>query len=113
MNKAPTFEEFWNAYGLKRDRIAAMRAWNKLNTKDKRAAIAGIAAYNADCEQRGISRMYGQGYLNHRRWEDDFSISDQATESPTPPRPQGSVGGDCAAATTPTTTPSSCKIPEW
>lgn len=112
MNKAPTFEEFWNAYGLKRDRIAAERAWNKLNTKDKRAAIAGIAAYNVDCEQRGISRMYGQGYLNHRRWEDDFRIP-EATASPTPPRPQGSVGSDTAAATTPSLTPSSNKIPEW
>ena len=112
MNKAPTFEEFWNAYGLKRDRIAAERAWNKLNTKDKRAAIAGIAAYNADCEQRGISRMYGQGYLNHRRWEDDF-CAPETTTSHIPPRPQGSVGSDTAAATTPSLTPSSSKIPEW
>ena len=112
MNKAPTFEEFWNAYGLKRDRIAAERAWNKLNTKDKRAAIAGIAAYNADCEQRGISRMYGQGYLNHRRWEDDF-CAPETTTSHIPPRPQGSVGSDCVAVTTPSPTPSSCKIPEW
>lgn len=112
MNKAPTFEEFWNAYGLKRDRIAAERAWNKLNAKDKRAAIMGIAAYNADCEQRGISRMYGQGYLNHRRWEDDFRAP-EATASHIPHRSQGSVGSDCAAAITPPTTPSSCKIPEW
>ena len=112
MNKAPTFEEFWNAYGLKRDRIAAERAWNKLNTKDKRAAIAGIAAYNADCEQRSISRMYGQGYLNHRRWEVDFCVPEE-TASATPHRPQGSVGSDTSAATTPSLTPSSSKIPEW
>ena len=112
MNKAPTFEEFWNAYGLKRDRIAAERAWNKLNANDKRAAIAGIASYTNDCKQRGISRMYGQGYLNHRRWEDDF-CAPETTANPTPPRPQGSVGSDCAAATTPSPTPSSYKIPEW
>ena len=112
MNKAPTFEEFWNAYGLKRDRIAAERSWNKLNTKDKRAAIMGISAYKQDCEQRGISRMYGQGYINHRRWEDDFCAS-EATASHIPHRSQGSVGSDCAAATTPSPTPSSCKIPEW
>ncbi|MCI6830271.1 MAG: hypothetical protein MR924_13630 [Prevotella sp.] len=112
MNKAPTFEEFWNAYGLKRDRIAAERAWNKLNAKDKRAAIAGIASYTNDCKQRGISRMYGQGYLNHRRWEDDF-CAPEAMASHTPPRPQGSVGSDRAAVTTPSPTPSSCKIKEW
>lgn len=111
MNKAPTFEEFWNAYGLKRDRIAAERAWNKLNTKDKRAAIMGISAYKQDCEQRGISRMYGQGYLNHRRWEDDFSTTDKATASTAPEKDQqvahGSVGSGCANATTHT------DIPEW
>lgn len=110
MNKAPTFEEFWNAYGLKRDRIAAERAWNKLNAKDKRAAIAGIAAYKQDCEQRGISRMYGQGYLNHRRWEDDF-CAPEATASIALEKAQqvaqGSVGSDCAAETTHT------DIPEW
>lgn len=110
MNKAPTFEEFWNAYGLKRDRIAAERAWNKLNAKDKREAIAGIAAYTNDCEQRGISRMYGQGYLNHRRWEDDFRAP-EATASIALEKAQqvaqGSVGSDCAAATTHT------DIPEW
>ena len=110
MNKVPTFEEFWNAYGLKRDRIAAERAWNKLNTKDKRAAIMGVAAYNADCEQRGISRMYGQGYLNHRRWEDDF-CAPEATASIALEKAQqvaqGSVGSGCANATTHT------DIPEW
>lgn len=73
MNKAPTFQQFWNAYALKRDRIAAERAWNKLPAKDKRKAIEAIPAYNADCARQGISRMYAQGYLSHRRFEDDFS----------------------------------------
>lgn len=66
------FQEFWDAYSLKRDRIAAERAWRRLSEKDRRAALAGIGAYAADCARRGISRMYAQGYLNHRRWEDDF-----------------------------------------
>ena len=70
--KAPAFQEFWDAYALKRDRMAAERAWRRLSAKDRLAAFAGIASYTADCERRGISRMYAQGYLNHRRWEDDF-----------------------------------------
>ena len=65
------FQDFWNAYGLKRDRIAAERAWNRLPAKDKRAAIAGIPSYREDCQRRGISMMYAQGYLKHRRWEDE------------------------------------------
>lgn len=67
----PDFQKFWDAYGLKRDRVAADRAWRKLAKGDRRAALAGIQRYRDDCEARGISRMYAQGYLNHRRWEDE------------------------------------------
>ena len=65
------FQKFWDAYGLKRDRVAAERAWRKLSKGDRRAALAGIQRYRDDCETRGIQRMYAQGYLNHRRWEDE------------------------------------------
>ena len=78
------FNTFWDAYGLKRDRLAALRAWNRLSMKDRRAAIRGIAAYRADCQKRGISMMYGQGYLNHRRWEDEFP-------APSPTQPDGDM----------------------
>lgn len=67
------FQTFWDAYGLKRDRRAAERAWRRLSAKDQRAAYAGISAYREDCQRRGISMMYAQGYLNHRRWEDETS----------------------------------------
>lgn len=77
---APTFQQFWDAYGLKRDRYAAERVWKRMPAKDRRAALDGIADYRADCEQRGISMMYGQGYLSHRRWEDEPT----AVPSPTP-----------------------------
>ena len=69
------FQKFWDAYGLKRDRVAAERAWRKLSKGDRRAALAGIARYRDDCEARGIQRMYAQGYLNHRRWEDEVLVS--------------------------------------
>lgn len=82
--KTITFQQFWDAYGLKRDRFAAERVWQRMNTSDRRAAYNGIAAYRADCEQRGIHMMYGQGYLSHRRWEDELD----AAPSPTPPKPK-------------------------
>ena len=65
------FDRFWNLYALKRDKLAAQRAWQRLTAADRRAAIDGIAAYRDACQQRGISMMYPQGYLNHRRWEDE------------------------------------------
>ena len=72
-NKKATvsFQVFWDAYGLKRDRIAAERAWNRLSAKDRKAAFAGIAPYRERCRQTGIAMMYAQGYLNRRRWEND------------------------------------------
>lgn len=70
-SKAPSFKDFWDAYGLKRDRIAAERVWNRLPASDKARAVAGIPAYREDCRRRGIAMMYGQGYLSHRRWEDE------------------------------------------
>lgn len=84
----PTFPEFWNAYGLKRDRMAAEKAFLRLSAKDRIAAFNGIAAYREDCQRRGISMMYAQGYLNHRRWEDETSpvesVSVPQQPSPTP-----------------------------
>ena len=67
----PDFQTFWDQYGLKRDRIAAERTWNRLSARDRRAAVGGIAVYREECQRRGISMMYGQGYLSHRRWEDE------------------------------------------
>lgn len=88
LSNVPTFQNFWNAYDLKRDRLRAERAWQRLSTADKRNAVAGIAAYREDCDRRGISRMYAQGYLNNRRWEDDFSpvppCNVRTVTSPTP-----------------------------
>ena len=60
---------------MKLDRIAAVRAWNNLDKDLRRAAIDGIQHYREVCEALGVRRMWPQGYLNHRRWED---------ESPTP-----------------------------
>lgn len=75
------FQQFWDAYGLKRDRVAAERAWRKLSKGDRRAALAGIRSYRDDCEARGIQRMYAQGYLNHRRWEDESAEPQEKVSS--------------------------------
>ena len=77
------FQKFWDHYGLKRDRVAAERAWQKLSKGDRRAALAGIARYRDDCEARGIQRMYAQGYLSHRRWEDEADTDPAPSPAPT------------------------------
>ena len=65
------FEKFWDKYAMKLDRIAAVRAWNNLDKDLRRAAIDGIQHYREICEALGVRRMWPQGYLNHRRWEDE------------------------------------------
>lgn len=81
------FGTFWDAYALKRSRRKAELAWDRLSRRDRRAALAGIAAYREACLRSGVSMMYAQGYLNNRRWEDE-----EVTPSP-PPRCGGSAGG--------------------
>jgi hypothetical protein len=65
------FTDFWDAYGRKFDRTAALRAWGRLTDLDRRAALRGIAAYREACHQQGVAMMYPSGYLAHRRWEDE------------------------------------------
>lgn len=69
--EAPTFNEFWDTYGLKRNKLKAEPAWNRLTAQEKRAAIAGIPAYRAACQRQGIAMMYPQNYIRDHRWEDE------------------------------------------
>lgn len=77
---AISFQAFWDEYGLKRDRFAAERQWRRLSASEQRAAYKGIAAYRDDCQRSGIAMMYAQGYLSHRRWEDDIEPQQPALE---------------------------------
>lgn len=70
-NKAPEFDVFWKAYPVHCDKPGAERAWNHLTASDKSKAVAGIPAYRERCLRTGAYMCFGQGYLNHRRWEDE------------------------------------------
>jgi hypothetical protein len=63
-----TFSDFWHSYNLKRDRLRAERAWNRLSDKDRRDACNGIEAYQSACRITGKHISYAQGYLNNRLW---------------------------------------------
>jgi len=68
-----SFEEFWNAYGYKKSKLQAEKAWKRLSPADKSNALASIPAYKADCQSCGRSMKYPATYLNGRTWEDDFN----------------------------------------
>lgn len=67
------FKLFWQTYDYKRGKEKAWTAWKRLAKRDREAAMAGIEAYKADCERFDRQMLYPQGYLNQRRWEDDFN----------------------------------------
>lgn len=67
-----TFKEFWERYPLHRAKGPAERAWNRLSARDRRAAYDGIDRYREACERTGVAFKYAQGWLNDRRWEDEY-----------------------------------------
>lgn len=75
------FEAFWNTFNFKKNKQTAEKAWKKLNNKDRAAAMAAIPNYHAYLEHKrstGFNQnvLYPATYLNGRRWEDDYSITD-------------------------------------
>lgn len=80
------FERFWNLYNFKHDKLPAEKAWNKLNNKDRAAAMAAIPNYHAYLEHKrstgfNQNQAYAATYLNKRRWEDDYSITDTTPQN--------------------------------
>ena len=80
------FERFWNLYNFKHDKQPAEKAWKKLNNKDRAAAIAAIPNYHAYLEHKrstgfNQNQAYAASYLNKRRWEDDYSITDTTPQN--------------------------------
>lgn len=70
------FGVFWEHYGLKRNKRAAEKAWERMSAKDQWAAFSAVQAYREDCMKRGVAMKYAQGWLNDRRWEDEIPAGD-------------------------------------
>jgi len=69
-----TFEQFWNRYGIKRNRSRAEKNWNKMSEASKVHAFVRIPLYErflALNEWRGKAEP--DNYLSKRYWENDWS----------------------------------------
>lgn len=80
------FERFWNLYNFKHDKQPAEKAWKKLNNKDRAAVIESIPKYLAFLEHQRATgfnqnQAYAASYLNKRRWEDDYSITELTSQN--------------------------------
>lgn len=68
------FEDFWEAYGLKKSRKACETKWKGLSRDDKSKALEVVGDHNLITAHDGARyRPHPLTWLNQRRWEDDIS----------------------------------------
>lgn len=76
-----SFNKFWEAYGLKKGRGGAEKAWAAIPTLtdslvDKICEAARKeAAQRPALEAQGRTPKWAQGWLSERRWEDDYDTA--------------------------------------
>jgi hypothetical protein len=69
IDTAPTFGEFWSAYPRKTQKVIAEKAWGKLKSEEKFAALEKIVDFCKGKELQFIA--HPSTYLNQKRWEDE------------------------------------------
>lgn len=76
-----SFERFWNAFGYKKGRGGAEKAWASIPTLTDSLvdqiceAARKEAAQRPALEAQGRTPKWAQGWLNERRWEDDYEVT--------------------------------------
>lgn len=78
------FAEFWGNYPKKKDKAAALRAWNKLKPDAELLAVIlkAISEQKTTIEwtkERGQYIPYPASWLNGRRWEDEIDSAQKAS----------------------------------
>lgn len=72
-----SFDAFWTAFDYKmgnRSRVEA--AWAKMSTEDKNACMLSLKRYKTWKKLNpNIAHMYGETYLNQRRWENEYKVN--------------------------------------
>lgn len=90
------FDQFWDAFDFKQSRKQAEKAWADIPdmTEELAAKICEAARREATLRPqytaRGRSPKYPQGWLNDRRWEDDYDQREAMESQQAMPR-QGSL----------------------
>ena len=66
------FEDFWNAYDLKKARPIAEKAFQKaLKLTDFETIMAGVRQYKAELARTGRLQAHPTTWLNRERWADE------------------------------------------
>jgi hypothetical protein len=90
-----SFERFWNAFGYKKGRGGAEKAWASIPTLtdslvDQICEAARMeAAQRPALEAQGRTPKWAQGWLSERRWEDDYDSAPVQPQARSAFQPQG------------------------
>ena len=90
-----SFERFWNAFAYKKGRGGAEKAWASIPTLTDSLvdqiceAARKEAAQRPALEAQGRTPKWAQGWLNERRWEDDYDTAPVQPEARPAFQPQG------------------------
>lgn len=66
------FDDFWDKYKKKVNRLRAIKEWNHLRPEEKIKALAGISKYNQYVERTGIGKLDPDNYLKNKRFTDEY-----------------------------------------
>lgn len=68
-----TFEQWWNRYGVKRNRIRCEKAWNKLSEADQVNAYFKLGPYERHLQLNAWkTKAEPDTYLRSRYWDNDW-----------------------------------------
>lgn len=65
-----SFDKFWNAYGLKRNKKRSERLWKRLMEEERVKCLAYIPKYLIEVRQAGIGQKYPDTFLYNESWND-------------------------------------------
>lgn len=74
----PTFQDFWDLYDKKTDKIKAEAKWSKLKQKDKEEIMRSLPDYVKSTPDRQF-RKDAKTYLNNEAWKNEIIIKQNGT----------------------------------
>ena len=90
-----SFNRFWKAYGWPKGKGGAEKAWAAIPSLTDALvdriceAAAKEAAQRPALQARGLTPKWAQGWLNERRWEDDYEATQPQMQARPAYQPQG------------------------
>ncbi|WP_155297345.1 hypothetical protein [Spirosoma aerolatum] len=76
-----TFDQFWDAYGMKIDKQDAIKAWEKMSEEDRIQAFERIPSYNYFLAiRKNQEKMYPATYLRGK-WDNDYKALAKAIKA--------------------------------